>query len=114
MFTGAGWRPTDKAESERIGLLLDLLSLTNIADHLVDNLPLGTSRLVEVGRALASDPKVVMLDEPLSGLDANEAKRLAQALRSTVREDGTSLLLVEHDVPMVLSMCSNIFVLDFG
>ena len=114
MFTGAGWRKTDKAESERIGALLELLSIDHIAESLVDNLPLGTSRLVEVGRALASDPKVVMLDEPMSGLDANEAKRLAQALRSTVAHDGTSLLVVEHDVPMVLSLCTHIFVLDFG
>jgi ABC-type branched-subunit amino acid transport system ATPase component len=114
MFTGAGWRAIDKGESERVGHLLDLLSLSGIADNLVDNLPLGTSRLVEVGRALAADPKIVLLDEPLSGLDANEAKHLAQALSSTVKEDGISLLLVEHDVPMVLSLCSNIFVLDFG
>jgi branched-chain amino acid transport system ATP-binding protein len=114
MFTGAGWRKAPKAEVDRIDYLLDLLSLTAIADVLVDNLPLGTSRLVEVGRALAGQPKIVLLDEPLSGLDANEAKHLAQALKRTVAEDGTSLLLVEHDVPMVLSMCSNIFVLDFG
>ena len=114
MFTGAGWRKPDKAENDRVVHLLDLLSLTTIADNLVDNLPLGTSRLVEVGRALAADPAVVLLDEPLSGLDANEAKRLAQALRSTVETDGISLLLVEHDVPMVLSLCTNIFVLDFG
>ncbi len=114
MFTGAGFRRTGKAETERVGALLELLSLTHLADSLVDNLPLGTSRLVEVGRALASEPRVVMLDEPMSGLDANEAKRLAQALKSTVAHDGTSLLVVEHDVPMVLSLCSHIFVLDFG
>ena len=114
MFTGAGWRKTSQDEVDRLDKLLELLSLTPIADSLVDNLPLGTSRLVEVGRALAGSPKVVLLDEPLSGLDANEAKRLAQALRRTVEEDGTSLFLVEHDVPMVLSLCSHIFVLDFG
>jgi ABC-type branched-subunit amino acid transport system ATPase component len=114
MFTGAGFRKADKAETDRIGGLLELLSLTHIADSLVDNLPLGTSRLVEVGRALACEPRVVLLDEPLSGLDANEAKRLAQALKSTVAQSGASLLVVEHDVPMVLSLCSHIFVLDFG
>jgi branched-chain amino acid transport system ATP-binding protein len=114
MFTGAGFRRTDKGETERVDKLIDLLSLNALADGLVDNLPLGTSRLVEVGRALAGDPKVVLLDEPLSGLDANEARRLALALRRTVAEDGTALLLVEHDVPMVLSLCSHIFVLDFG
>jgi branched-chain amino acid transport system ATP-binding protein len=114
MFTGAGWRKTPAPELDRITRLLDMLSLTPLADSLVDNLPLGTSRLVEVGRALATSPKVVLLDEPLSGLDANEAKRLAQAFRRTVEEDRISLLLVEHDVPMVLSLCKNIFVLDFG
>ncbi len=114
MITGAGWRKTDQREIERTDNLLDHLSLTSVADDVVDNLPLGTTRLVEVGRALANEPKVVMLDEPLSGLDANETRRLAQALKSTVSVEGISFLLVEHDVPMVLGLCSNIFVLDFG
>jgi branched-chain amino acid transport system ATP-binding protein len=75
---------------------------------------LGTSRLVEVGRALATAPAVVLLDEPLAGLDAHEAERLAGALHRTVVEEKVSLLLVEHDVGMVLSLCSHIYVLDFG
>jgi ABC-type multidrug transport system ATPase subunit len=56
----------------------------------------------------------MLLDEPLSGLDANEASHLAQALRRTVDDEGISMLLVEHDVAMVLSLSSHIFVLDFG
>jgi ABC-type branched-subunit amino acid transport system ATPase component len=114
MFTGAGWLRSGPAEVRRIDELLELLSLTEVADTPVDPLPLGTARLVEVGRALATDPKVVLLDEPLSGLDANEATHLAAALRRTVTERGTALLLVEHDVAMVLSLCSHIVVLDFG
>jgi branched-chain amino acid transport system ATP-binding protein len=114
MFNGAGWRKPDRQEIERVGKLLSLLSLSDVADALVDTLPLGTTRLVEVGRALASGPKVVLLDEPLSGLDATEATHLAAALSRTVADEGTSLLLVEHDVAMVLSLCSNILVLDFG
>jgi branched-chain amino acid transport system ATP-binding protein len=114
MFNGAGWRKPDKKEIERVGMLLSLLSLSDMADAPVDTLPLGTTRLVEVGRALASGPKVVLLDEPLSGLDATEAAHLAAGLSRTVADEGTSLLLVEHDVAMVLSVCSNIFVLDFG
>jgi ABC-type branched-subunit amino acid transport system ATPase component len=114
MFSGAGWRQPDQQETERVGMLLSLLSLGDVADALVDTLSLGTTRLVEVGRALASGPTVVLLDEPLSGLDATEATHLAAALRRTVADEGTSLLLVEHDVAMVLSLCSNIFVLDFG
>jgi ABC-type branched-subunit amino acid transport system ATPase component len=114
MFDGRAWRRPDKEEKERVAMLLELLSLTAVADVLVNTLPLGTTRLVEVGRALANGPKVVLLDEPLSGLDANEASHLAAALTRTVANEGTSLLLVEHDVGMVLSMCSHIFVLDFG
>jgi ABC-type branched-subunit amino acid transport system ATPase component len=114
MFNGGAWRRPDKQETERVDMLLELLSLAPIADVRVDTLPLGTTRLVEVGRALANGPKVVLLDEPLSGLDANEAANLAAALTRTVANEGTSLLLVEHDVGMVLSMCSHIFVLDFG
>jgi ABC-type branched-subunit amino acid transport system ATPase component len=113
MFNGAGWRRPGTAEKERVNMLLTLLSLDEVADAPVNTLPLGTTRLVEVGRALACGPKVVLLDEPLSGLDATEAARLASALKRTVAE-GTSLLLVEHDVAMVLSLCTNIFVLDFG
>jgi branched-chain amino acid transport system ATP-binding protein len=114
MFTGGGWRKPDQAEKDRVGMLIELLSLQELADSLVDTLPLGMTRLVEVGRALAAGPKVVLLDEPLSGLDANEAARLAEGLQRIVKDEGTSLLLVEHDVAMVLSLCSNIFVLDFG
>jgi ABC-type branched-subunit amino acid transport system ATPase component len=114
MFTAASLRRPDNAEKERVGMLLDILSLNEVANALVDTLPLGTTRLVEVGRALASGPKVVLLDEPLSGLDAKEAVRLAAALRRTVDDEGTSLLLVEHDVAMVLSLSSHIYVLDFG
>jgi branched-chain amino acid transport system ATP-binding protein len=114
MFNGAGWRRPGAAEKERVNMLLTLLSLDEVADAPVNTLSLGTTRLVEVGRALASGPKVVLLDEPLSGLDATEAARLAAALKRTVADAGTSLLLVEHDVAMVLSLCSHIFVLDFG
>jgi branched-chain amino acid transport system ATP-binding protein len=114
MFTAGGWRKPSRDETNRVEMLLDMLSLKSVADAVVDTLPLGTTRLVEVGRALACGPKVVLLDEPLSGLDASEASRLAAALHRTVADEGTSLLLVEHDVAMVLSLCSNIFVLDFG
>ena len=114
MLTAASLRRADPGETRRVDHLLDLLSLAEVADTVVDVLPLGTSRLVEVGRALAGSPEVVLLDEPLSGLDANEAARLGEALRRTVHDAGISMLLVEHDVAMVLSLCSTINVLDFG
>ena len=79
-------------------------------------LPLGTCRLVEVGRALATQPDVVLLDEPLSGLDMHESENLASAFRRVVDEGErqVSLLMVEHDVATVLALSSQIYVLDFG
>jgi branched-chain amino acid transport system ATP-binding protein len=114
MFNGRSFRKTPADETQRVDALLELLALTELGDVLVDVLPLGMTRLVEVGRALASNPAMVLLDEPMSGLDANEAARLADALRRTLEDEKISLLLVEHDVPMVLALCSRIFVLDFG
>jgi branched-chain amino acid transport system ATP-binding protein len=107
-------RRPDSVEADRVDRLLERLSLTSLADQLVDGLPLGTTRLIEVGRALATSPVVVLLDEPLSGLDVNEASRLAATLRAVVADEGVSLLLVEHDVDMVLRLASYIYVLDFG
>jgi ABC-type branched-subunit amino acid transport system ATPase component len=114
MFLAGSLRRPDKEEQARVDGLLDLLLLTPFANQLADSLPLGTSRLVEVGRALAVGPTVILLDEPLAGLDAHEAERLAAALKRTVEEEKVALLLVEHDVGMVLSLSSHIYVLDFG
>ncbi len=114
MFLARGFRRSSAEERERVDDMLRLLSLESVADTMVDTLPLGTSRLVEVGRALASGPKIVLLDEPMSGLDAREGARLAEALARAVADEGISLLLVDHDVPTVLSLCSDIYVLEFG
>jgi branched-chain amino acid transport system ATP-binding protein len=114
LFTGRGFRPADKDETERIGIVLDALNLTEIADRPVAGLPLGMTRLVEIARALAGEPKVLLFDEPSSGLDARETDQVMQVLRLAVERRGVSLLLVEHDVAMVLSMCSYVHVLDFG
>jgi ABC-type branched-subunit amino acid transport system ATPase component len=103
-------------ENERVDGLLELLDLTRVAKAPVAALPLGTSRLVEVGRALATQPDVVLLDEPLSGLDMHESENLASAFRRVVDEGErqVSLLMVEHDVATVLALSSHIYVLDFG
>jgi ABC-type branched-subunit amino acid transport system ATPase component len=114
MITPAILRKPEPAETERVSHLLELLSLAEIADVPVDGLPLGTTRLVEVGRALATSPSLVLLDEPSAGLDQWESDRLAEALRRTVQDEQLSVLLVEHDVAMVLSLSSHVFVLDFG
>jgi ABC-type branched-subunit amino acid transport system ATPase component len=112
-FAGSLRRPP-AGETARVDELLEMLSLADLAQQRAAVLPLGTSRILEVGRALATSPSVLLLDEPLSGLDAGEAERLAAALRHVVDHEGLAMLLVEHDVAMVLSLSSFIYVLDFG
>lgn len=109
-------RPASKEENERVDGILELLDLTHAAKLSVGALPLGTSRLVEIARALATRPDVVLLDEPLSGLDIRESEILASVFQRLVTTDERriSLLMVEHDVATVLSLSSRIFVLDFG
>jgi ABC-type branched-subunit amino acid transport system ATPase component len=114
LVTAAALRHPERDESERVDYLLELLGLTGVASTLVSSLPMGTSRRVEVGRALATAPSVLMLDEPSAGLDASETARLSQALRRVVDEEPVSLLIVEHDVAMVLGLSSTVTVLEFG
>jgi branched-chain amino acid transport system ATP-binding protein len=93
--------------------LLERVGLAELASERVDKLPTGLLRLVEVARALASRPSVLLLDEPGSGLDSTEAHELGKLLVDLV-SDGTSILLVEHDVELVMRVCQHLFVLDFG
>jgi branched-chain amino acid transport system ATP-binding protein len=102
------------AERAEVDRLLDLLELGTVADRDVSSLPLGTGRLVEVARAMASRPHVMLLDEPSSGLDTHETERLATVLASVVRQEGISLLLVEHNLDLVLGISDEVTVLDFG
>ncbi len=93
--------------------VIDLVGLGAIADRRADALPTGQARLVELGRVLATKPKVVLLDEPASGLDDVETARLADILGS-VRASGLAVLLVEHDIDLVIELCSTLCVLDLG
>jgi ABC-type branched-subunit amino acid transport system ATPase component len=108
--------PPAPAETDRVDGLLEALRLTKVAKAPVAALPLGIVRLVEVGRALASDPHVLLLDEPLSGLDMKASENLLSVFRSIVEQNdhGLSLIIVEHDVAAVLALSHTVFVLDFG
>jgi branched-chain amino acid transport system ATP-binding protein len=114
LVTGRGLLKPSAAERERVDGLLEALSLAELAEADVRSLPLGTCRLVEVGRALAAEPSVVLLDEPSAGLSPPETRRLTAALAQIAADMDVSLLLVEHDLEMVLGLSQQIVVLDFG
>ncbi|MFM8303049.1 MAG: ABC transporter ATP-binding protein [Actinomycetota bacterium] len=114
LLTAGSLHRISDGERRRVDHLLDLLALRPVADTPASALPLGIARRVEVARALATGPTVVLLDEPSSGLDASETHQLGGALRTVVEEEQVSLLLVEHDVAMVLGLSSSVAVLDFG
>jgi branched-chain amino acid transport system ATP-binding protein len=114
LFTAGSLRPPTTDETDRVERLLALLGLGAVADRVASSLPLGTSRRVEVARALAANPSVVLFDEPSSGLDAHETSQLAGALRTAAEEEQVAMLLVEHDVAMVLGLSKEVTVLDFG
>jgi ABC-type branched-subunit amino acid transport system ATPase component len=91
-----------------------LLGLGDVADRPVAGLPFGVLRMVELARAAVTGAPFVMLDEPVSGLDNSETKRMAELLRFVRSELGTTILLIEHDVPMVTSVSDDIYVVDRG
>jgi branched-chain amino acid transport system ATP-binding protein len=101
-------------EIAKCDVVLDLLGLGDLADEPIEALSLGKGRLVEVGRALMTDPRLLLLDEPSSGLDREETAALADTLRTIQDERGFAILLVEHDVELVSSFTERSSVLDFG
>jgi branched-chain amino acid transport system ATP-binding protein len=101
-------------EIARCDEVLELLRLGSVADEPIERLSLGQGRLVEVGRALMTAPRLLLLDEPSSGLDRAETAALATTLREVQAEQGFAILLVEHDVEFVAGFTERSYVLDFG
>lgn len=105
------WDGDPEAEAVRV---VDRVGLGEVLDARVDVLPTGQARLVEIARALATGPRVLLLDEPASGQDERETDALAGLLTSLAADDGIGVLLVEHDMGLVMNVCAHIHVLDFG
>jgi branched-chain amino acid transport system ATP-binding protein len=93
--------------------MLERVGIADVSHYMVGTLPTGTARLVELARALATNPRILLLDEPSSGLNEEETESMASLLRELIR-DGLGVLLVEHDMAFVMSTCNFIHVLDFG
>jgi branched-chain amino acid transport system ATP-binding protein len=93
--------------------LLEFVGLAQRADELIEHLPHGQLRLVEIARALASEPKLLLLDEPAAGLNEQETHHLAQIIQK-LNASGMTVLLVEHDIDFIMGLCDHIAVLDHG
>ncbi len=93
--------------------LLDRVGITEYADERADSIPTGTARLLELARALACAPQLLLLDEPSSGLDETETDAFGDLLKDLAAE-GCAVLMVEHDMDLVMGVCDEIHVLDFG
>jgi ABC-type branched-subunit amino acid transport system ATPase component len=107
--------PVQRQEIERAtAQALELCGIADMASVQAGALSTGQRRLVELARCLAGPFDVLMLDEPSSGLDRDETAAFDEVLRHVVRERGCGILLVEHDVSLVMSVCSYIYVMDFG
>jgi len=107
------YRREHKAATERALGLLQFVGLADFAFEEARNLPYGKQRLLEIARALALDPQLLLLDEPAAGLTAPDIKELISFIRK-IREHGVTVILIEHHMDVVMSMCDTVSVLDFG
>jgi ABC-type branched-subunit amino acid transport system ATPase component len=108
-------RPLESRETRRAtAAALELCGISELAGAQAGALSTGQRRLVELARCLAGSFDVMLLDEPSSGLDRNETAAFDEVLRRVVSERGCGILLVEHDMSLVMKVCSYIYVLDFG
>jgi ABC-type branched-subunit amino acid transport system ATPase component len=100
--------------AEAADAALERCGIGRLADQTVGYLPAGQRRLVEMARAIAGQFRVLLLDEPSSGLDESETGNFGEILTGVARDDGIGILLVEHDVALVRRICTSVYVLDFG
>ncbi|SDV49363.1 amino acid/amide ABC transporter ATP-binding protein 1, HAAT family [Chitinasiproducens palmae] len=106
-------RREEREIKERAIELLDYVGVLKYADYTARNLSYGHQRRLEIARALATDPKLLALDEPAAGMNATEKVEL-RALLDKIRSDGRTILLIEHDVKLMMGLCDRITVLDYG
>jgi branched-chain amino acid transport system permease protein len=107
------YRREERAAAQRALALLEFVGLADLVHEEARNLPYGKQRLLEIARALALDPQLLLLDEPAAGLTAPDIKELISIIRK-IREHGITVILIEHHMDVVMSICDTVSVLDFG
>ncbi len=108
------WRPWKNVETiEKVEQILSLVGLYELKDRLSNELPLGMQRLLEIARALALNPEIVLLDESFSGLSFSEMEELERVIRK-VNSKGVSFIVIEHNMPVVMRLCERVMVISYG
>jgi branched-chain amino acid transport system ATP-binding protein len=113
VFRTAGFKAEEAAMPSARQELLDYVGIGRYADFRARTLSYGDQRRLEIARALATDPKLIALDEPAAGMNATE-KVVLRELIDRIRKDGRTILLIEHDVKLVMGLCDRVTVLDYG
>ena len=109
-----GYRSAEKAAIERAKLWIEKIGLMHRADDPAGDLPYGDQRRLEIARAMCTEPDLLCLDEPAAGLNPRESLELNNLLLSIRRDHGTSILLIEHDMSVVMEISDHVVVLDYG
>ena len=113
IFHTPATRAEEAAIRERAMQLLHYVQIEDRADDLARNLSYGDQRRLEIARALATEPRLLCLDEPAAGMNGTETAELRELIEG-IRKDGTTVLLIEHDVKLVMGLCDRVAVLDYG
>ncbi|MYR56533.1 ATP-binding cassette domain-containing protein [Streptomyces sp. SID625] len=113
LLRGPGFKKAEKASEERAMQLLQFIGLAHKRDHLARNLPYGEQRKLEIARALASEPGLLLLDEPTAGMNPQET-RATEELVFAIREQGIAVLVIEHDMRFIFNLCDRVAVLVQG
>ncbi|MBU5592927.1 ABC transporter ATP-binding protein [Clostridium sp. MSJ-4] len=114
MFKLPKVKKEEESAKKRAEDILDFLEIREYENRLVYNLPYGVQKLVELGRALVGNPKLIILDEPAAGMNDTETNILAERIRNIRDKFGITILLVEHDMSLVMSICDRMTVINFG
>jgi branched-chain amino acid transport system ATP-binding protein len=114
IFQTKSVREEEAAALEEARRILNFVGLQGLGDQLARNLPYGAQRRLEIGRALASQPKLLLLDEPTAGMNPHETTEMMRFIEHLRDEVGITILLIEHDMKVVMSISENISVMDFG
>ncbi len=114
LWRGKAYQAAEKEVNDRVMELLEIFKLGRLRDEDAKNLPYGDQRRLEIVRALATQPKLLLLDEPAAGMNPTEKAELAGLIRSIKERFKIAVLLVEHDMQLVMNLCERITVLDYG